>query len=61
MEKEKNASDELRETFSEVYHKIQSYCDWVMANCFVLDVIENKQERTDIIEGIPIMDLEMEL
>ncbi len=58
---EKTATEEVIETFGKTYQAIQRYCEWVMANCFVLDLIESKKEQIDLIEGLPIMDLEMRL
>lgn len=57
MTKEKTASQLLKETFSTAYNKWMEYCEWVIGNWLLFDLLEDRVDYKD--HYLPEMDLRM--
>lgn len=57
--KQQTASQLMRETFSTLYNKWMEYCDWVLCNWLLFDLLEDKRDYVD--HGLPEMNLNLKL
>jgi len=55
----KNASETLKETFNDAYRFWMSYCEFVLTNWYLFDLMEDRTDYKD--HYLPEMDLRMRL